>query len=417
VRPHVVAALAAFAVGIRAQAEEASCPAVADLPALLRCARALNDSVIRAGSALGAARARKEVASRVLPSNPALEVGAGKRTAQGGASEIDRSLELAQTFEIGGQRGSRVAAADASIRAAAAAADASVRDLQLDVIAAAAEVVRARVVLAIARGDHASAERLRDVSRARAGKGVAAPMEAELAEAARIQALRDEGAAAASSARGESDLAALVGADVRLTEGAALPAALSASQPLNRYEDAALARPEVIAAREEATVAKAEVELLQRQRIPDVTVAAGYRYEEFSTVLGARLSIPLPVFNRNGPEIAEQRERVRQAESAARQAELRARLAVRSAYAAWQRSRDAADAVSQDLEDRLREDALALQTAYERGTMPLAQVLASLRETRVARRTLVETRADVVRATLELHRAAGLSVCDGGGCQ
>lgn len=415
-RLHVVAAFAAFGVVARAQADERRCPPVADLPTLARCAQLSGDAVVRARRGFDAAQARREAAGRVLPSNPVIEIGAGRRRAEGGRAEIDRSVELAQTLEIGGQRGARVEAADAELRAAAAGSGAALRDLTTDVVAAAAEVVRARRVLAVVRDQREAAERLREVSGARAQKGVAAPLETELAEAARIQALRDERNAAQALAGAEADLAAAVGEDVRLVDAAELPRSAVVSQSLADLEQAALARPEVLSAKEEAVAARARISLLRRERIPDVTVAAGYRHEEFSDVISARLSVPLPVFRRNGPEIAEQEARTAQAESAARQASLRATLTVRSAYASWQRAQAALKAISPDLEARLRDDVVALQDAYQRGTMPLTQVLAALREAQAARRTLLDTRADAVRASLDVNRAAGLPSCLAGEC-
>ena len=415
-RVHVLAAFAALEIVVRAQADERRCPPVGDLGILVRCAQSSSDALVRARGGLNAARARREAAGRFLPSNPVLEIGAGRRRAESGAAEIDRNVELAQTLEIGGQRGARVEAADAELRAASTASDAATRDLTTDVMTVVAEVVRARRALAIVRDQREAADRLREVSSARARKGVAAPMDVELAEAARIQSLRDERVAAQALSSAESELAAEVGEDVRLIEPAELPRSSMVSKSLADLEQAALLRPEVVSAREDAAAARAQISLLRRERVPDVTVAAGYRHEEFSDVIGARLSVPLPVFRRNGPEITAQEARTSQAESATRQASLRATLAVRSAYASWQRAQAAAEAISPELDTRLRDDVVALQDAYQRGTMPLTQVLAALREAQAARRTLLDTRADAVRSSLEVNRAAGLPSCLAGEC-
>jgi cobalt-zinc-cadmium efflux system outer membrane protein len=209
-----------------------------------------------------------------------------------------------------------------------------------------------------------------------------------------------------------------VGEDVGLEPVAGLPAAVVAGSSVKELEEAALrTRPEVLSARAEVEAARARAEVLRRERIPDVTIAAGWRHEEFSEILGVRLSVPLPFFRRNQGEIAGQEARIEQAAAAARQAELRIRLAVRGAYGSWQRAKAAAGAIAPDLESRLRGDVQALQLAYQRGTMQLPAVLAALRETQVARRALLDARVEAVQAALELARATGQSPCDAGGCR
>ncbi len=124
-------------------------------------------------------------------------------------------------------------------------------------------------------------------------------------------------------------------------------------------------------------------------------------------MLAARLSIPLPLFRRNQGEIAEQQARVSQADATARQTELRARLEVRAAYAAWQRAAETVKQIEPGLEDRLREDARALSDAYARGAVPLPTALSSLREAQGARRDLVSARIEAVLTSFQLARVAG----------
>ena len=414
----LAAALAAIAVVADVHAQEVSCPPVADLMTLVRCAQRSSEVVVRARTELDAAQARRDIASRVLPANPSLEVGAGYRTIEGGATDIDRSIELSQQIEIGGQRGARIDAAEAELRAARASADAAERLVAADVVAAAARVVQDRQALSLVREQRDAAERLAEVSRARTRQGVAAPFESELAEAARIQALREERAAALDLSEAEGRLAAAVGADVQLATAASLPAVSQPQFAVAEMERNAIERqPEVIAAQSEIKAAQARAALLRRERIPDVTIVAGYKHEEQADVFGGRVSIPLPLFRRNQGEIAEQEARTTQATVRARQTELRVRLAVRAAYGSWQRAQDAVEGISGDLENRLRADVESLRQAYERGTLQLPLVLASMREVQAARRTVLDARTEAVLASIELARVAALSTCPAGGCR
>jgi outer membrane protein, heavy metal efflux system len=414
----LAAALAAIAVGSGARAQEVPCPSVADLAILVGCALQSSEVVVRARAELAAAEARRDVARRLLPANPSLEFGAGRRRTEGGATDIDRSIELSLQVEIGGQRGARIDAAEAELRAARATAAAAERIVTADVLAAAARVVQDRQALSLVREQREAAERLYEVSRARTQKGVAAPFEAELAEATRIQALREERTAALDLSQAEAVLEAAVGADVQLLAGAPLPA-VSQPQlgPAEMERNAVERQPEVIAAESEIEASRARVTLLRRERIPDVTVAAGFKHEEQADVVGGRLSVPLPLFRRNQGEIAEQQARTAQAIARRRQTELRVRLSVRTAWRSWQGAQVAVRAVSADLDNRLRSDVESLRQAYERGTLQLPLVLAALREVRSARRTVLDARTDAVLASIELARVAALSPCPAGGCR
>lgn len=412
------AALAAIAAVSDVRAQEVSCPPAADLMTLVRCAQQSSEVVVRARAELEAAQARLDVAGRWLPANPSLEVGAGHRAIEGGATDVDRSIELSQQIEIGGQRGARLDVAGAELRAARASADAAERLVAADVLAAAARVVKGRDALSLVHEQRDSAERLAEVSRARTRKGVAAPFESELAEAARIQALREERATALDLSEAEGLLAAAVGSDMQLAAGASLPSVAQPQVAISDLERNAIGRqPEVIAAQNEIQAAQARTALLRRERIPDLTIAAGYKHEEQADVIGGRLSIPLPLFRRNQGEIAEQKARTTQAVARSRQTELRVRLSVRAAYRSWQRAQEAVKGISNDLEDRLRADVESLRQAYERGTLQLPLVLASLREVQAARRTVLDARTEAVLASIELARVAASSPCPSGGCR
>ena len=390
------------------RAQELECPSVATAEKLVRCALSRSEVVVRAEREVDASRARSMIAGRVLPANPTLELSGGRRTAETGGSDYDRAIDLAQIFELGGQRGARLAIASREEKLATTALDGLRREITVDVLSAVAAVWRTRTALALARDQRQVADRLVEVSVARQRQGLAPALDVDLAQAAWVQARRDEGIAAQDTAEAEGRLARAVGSDIRLVEGEALPSGFHVVGGLEVLEQQALTRRrEVLTARSDADLGRAREESLRRERIPDVTISAGVRHEEFSNVLGARVSVPLPLVRRNQGEIAEQRARVAQADAVVREAELRVRLEVRAAFANWQRATETARQTDPALEDRLREDAAALRDAYARGTMPLPTALASLRETQAARRTLTETKVEAVLASFQLARAAG----------
>ncbi len=220
-RWRVVFAAAAVVSGARAQ--DLDCPAVEHAEQLVRCALMQSEAVSRAQREVDAARARTEIAARIVPVNPTLELGGGRRTAESGESEYDRSIDLAQMFELGGQRGSRLDIARREEQLASSAVDAIRREVTVEVLTAVLAIWRARAALGFARDQRQIAEQLVEVSRARQRQGLGAALDVDLAQAAGVQARRDEAVAAQDVVASAARLAETVGQDVKLFEGAPLP--------------------------------------------------------------------------------------------------------------------------------------------------------------------------------------------------
>ena len=311
----------AFAVlslaGVARAQQTPRCPDVADAAGLLRCARARSATVVQAEQALKAVQARRITAGFVLPANPTLALEAGHRRLADGSSDLDRGLLLSQTFEIAGQRSLRLDVADAQEAAAQAALAAARREVAARTLRQIDEIWRARATLGFARRERDVARALARVAQARARQGVGAGLEVDLAEAAVVEAGRAERQAESTLREAEAALAARVGQDVKLAPGGPLPRPAPPASALAELEASGLrGSAEVQARRAEAAVARAEVALRRRERVPDVTVGVGVRYEELAHIVGAQLSVPLPIVRRNQGEIAEGEVRAAAADAA-----------------------------------------------------------------------------------------------------
>lgn len=405
------AACAALVVVPWARGQEPECPPVGDVVALVRCATSRSDSVAKARGELQAARGRRTSAGQLLPASPTLDVTLGRRRADSGGSDVDRGIELSQTVEVGGQRGSRVAAADAEESAARAALAAAEREVVADVLAAVVAVDRVRAFARYAAEEAEAARRLEAVSAARATQGVGSTFDADLALATRIESERGTARADRDLREAEARLTTVVSAAARLADGAHLPSAWSPPRGVEELEQGALERRAAVqTARAQARAASARVELLRRERIPDVTFGAFLRHEEFSDVAGGRIGVALPLFRRNQGEIAEAEGRVLQAEATARQAEREVRLEVQGAYAAWEHATSTSRGIPPGVEERLGASMQRLQDAYARGTVPLPVALASLREAVAARRSLLDARAEALASSFTLAKVAGAAL-------
>jgi cobalt-zinc-cadmium efflux system outer membrane protein len=387
------------------------CRGTADVPALIPCALTRSPALRKARHEVDAVESRRITAGRRLPSNPVLELGLAHRRTDDGRTDLDRGIDLAQSFEVGGQRGARLATADAELRAAQARAAAIEREIVSAVLGAAVTVMQAREDLRFASDETAAASMLVAVSAGREREGLGSSFDHDLAEAARIEALRRERDARRTLAGAEAALALLVGEDVRLAKDATTPPAFSPAAELPVLEEQAMAtRAEVVAGIAEVEASRAQLTLLRRERIPDITIAASLRHEEFGTIVGGRLSLPLPLFRRNQGEIGEQAARTGQAEVAAGDSRLRVRMEVRAAHLAWEQTAAIFAEVPADLEPRLAADTRSLRDAYARGAMPMTALIAAMREVYAARRAVAAARLEATITSFELARAVGASL-------
>jgi cobalt-zinc-cadmium efflux system outer membrane protein len=178
-------------------------------------------------------------------------------------------------------------------------------------------------------------------------------------------------------------------------------------------------QPELVAARAEAEAARAEVDLLRRERIPDPTVSLGYeretRPEEHATgadlhtgsMLMARISVPLPLWDRNQGELSAARARraAREAEREGREREVEVeRVAAREVYEAARAAEAALVAALPGVERNL----LLIQRAYEAGELGLDALLLSRDRAFAARAEAIDAAAALARARSALLRASGL---------
>jgi cobalt-zinc-cadmium efflux system outer membrane protein len=350
-----------------------------------------------------------------LPANPVVEVGVGRRREADGRTDLDRTVDLAQTFEVGGQRGARVAAAQAELRGARASAAAVEREIVAAVFTAAAEISQARDELRFATEESEAAALLVAVSAGRAREGAGSAFDLDLAQANRVAARRRERDARRALGGAEAALVELAGEELRLAPQAALPPPFQPAGPLAALErQAVAARGEVAVTVGEVEASRARLSLLRRERAPAITLAASLKHEELATIVGGRLAVSLPLFQRNQGEIAEQRARLAQAEATADQATLRVRLEVRAAHLAWQQAAAIVAEVPGDLEARLAADVRSLRDAYARGAMPMPALIAALREAFSARRAVAAARLEALAASFELARVTGGSLTAAG---
>ncbi len=350
--------------------------------------------------------------ARWLRENPELEVEYGTDAPTQAQGERRLSVALSQTLEVAGQPGLRAERAEAALAAARARRRAVELSVAREVADAAVEWERSVAHARLAEEGLAAARALEEASARRVAAG-------DSPEGGRNTPARERARAQARAAPARAEVASARAALNRRL-GRPLTAALSlALAPVAVPAELSGEQPEVVAARAEAEAARAEVALLRRERIPDPTVSLGYeretRPEEHATgadlhtgsMLMARISVPLPLWDRNQGELAAARARraAREAEREGREREVEVeRVSAREAYEAARTAESALTAALPGVERNLS----LVQRAYEAGELGLDALLLSRDRAFAARGEAIDAAAALARARSALLRASGL---------
>ena len=284
-----------LAVGTPSNAASASvvdgdaCRRISSPGAAARCAVRRSPVLEAAASDLDAARARRERAKIVLPSNPTVDLlVAGRR----GPTDRDVNVygTLRQEVEIGGQRRGRVRVADAELEQGRAEAATERRK-----VAAAAVDVYYQVLVAQRRADELThaldvARALERLAGERADAGVTAGLERDLARAARIVVERRVLDTRREHDRARVHLAAAMGSpatDIVITGSLSPPALNPAAQQ----------RPELASASARVRAQDRRTAVLRRERLPNPAFIAVLQRDGFGELVaggGVSMGIPLP---------------------------------------------------------------------------------------------------------------------------
>ena len=318
---------------------------------------------------------------------------------------IETTVEASQTWERGGKRAKRIDAARRDHEAVLK--ESALR--RIDVLAAAAtayvETLAAQQRLTLAEEPLRLARETLDAVTARVRAAAGSPAEAARARAALAVAQADFARANAGLTAARATLAATWGGDASEITAVTGRLQVPALPPDEHALAARLAsHPRLELQRIAIAQRRAALALEQAQGVPDVTVGGGVRFLREGSDAGfvARLSVPLPVRNRNQGNIRAARENLAAAELMIRavETELRTTFA-----AAWQ-DLTAAHATVQNL----RREALpateeaytAVRRAYENGALPIVDVLDAQRALAALHREILEAESAYATALARL---------------
>lgn len=342
-----------------------------------------------------------------LPSHPEMDVFLGSRDNSAGGRSVEQDFSFLQRFELGGQRGHRVAAANAGVTG---------RTFEVGVAALQAQTV---ALAAFYRAAHAG--ELRRVNEQALGLAEEAVRAAQARYEAGETAVLDVNVARVELARARREQLAAVsrleGALGELREVLALPA----QEPLHIQAslqgvdvpsvDVLLSRlPEcadIQALSADLTQAEADLRLAQSARTPDLFAGIGFRREEGEPVAGARFGLTLPLFQRQTGAIAVASARISESKAALAARRLALEARVRAAHARYAIAVQAAEAITSSAMPLLEENEHLTRESYQAGKIGLLELLVIRREGFAARREALDAQLEATLAAVEVRGVAG----------
>ncbi len=376
----------------------------------LRRAAALNPQVRTAEADTLAAQGLAR-AARLWGYNPELDVGVG-RLGGPDSSRSSYALGIAQRFELGGKRSSRIDAADQLLVAARARLVRRRDEVGAGVTRAFRLAQVARLRLETAREAEQVATQLQVAAEERLRLGAGTQLEVNVAAAAASRERRARLLSQRAYASARIDLGAAIGLPGAEAPEPVLDLALPAAQNRTEAELVALAlerRPDLRAALAEREASAANLRGARALRWPDPALAATTGREE-SKLVRLSLSFALPLLNRGQAERAEAAgvlDRARIAEDAQRK---QVEREVHDAFQAYERAQEAYTAFDREVVERMSENLRLAEESFRAGKIGLLIFSTVRRDLVDARLSYLDAIAELVESWAALSLAVGESI-------
>jgi cobalt-zinc-cadmium efflux system outer membrane protein len=239
-------------------------------------------------------------------------------------------------------------------------------------------------------------------------------LEANLASVRYSQARKESLAADRDRQNALSELERLLGIEPLGTteiagELASRPVAVSEKELL---DSAARERPDLRAREVEITRVDADIALTRRLVIPNPTFSGGYKEEGGEggikeRIIGGRVGIPLPVFDRKQAELTQLsglRSRALHERDGVR---LAVESEVREAFRSYETARQSVELFEKEAVSQVDESFGFIETAYRQGKIDLLQLIVAQNDLVAARLSYIDSLWDYWVARIALERAVG----------
>ncbi|MGH7328621.1 MAG: TolC family protein, partial [Polyangiaceae bacterium] len=412
----LTAALSAASICFAASAHaEEPCGAHISRTNVVRCAWAASLTVRIEERTEEAALGRRESVSRLLPSNPVLSMNLSRRET---ASEVVPNWDatLSQELEVAGQRGLRRDSADEEVLAQNKRVEIARRDVAAVAWATYFEVIAARDERELVDRQIETATAVSRAVHARADKGLIAPLDADVADAALLRLVQSKLTAERALAVATASLSTLEGIDLSTAltvEGDLAPVDVEreARSALLQSIDT---RPEVQSAEAERRAMELRADAYRRARVPNPTLSVFVRNDEINDhVIGVGLAFPIPVPGIGrvySGEVAESEALARRAQAESDRARRTIRLAITTALQAYESRRAETEIFSADRLQRAEDGLKAIAAEVDAGRLTVRDAVVTQQALIDVLLANVEAHHQLAHASVELARAAGISL-------
>jgi cobalt-zinc-cadmium efflux system outer membrane protein len=407
----------------------------ADRPSRVTLAEAVAECLaadprIRAGAEL-VQQAQSDLWTASLVPNPTLGTSGSLLpldrpftvTRQGGPPQFDVGLAFPIDWLLFGKRAAAITSARTGVDVAAAEYADLVRQRLAATVAAFYDVLEAEALLALAREDLESFERLQHITEELVRLGGAGTIEIDRVRVLVLDSQRDVRQRTAAVAVAKAALLAQLGrstsaADFDVDGQLNVAAAATPLSAERAFSIAERYRPDLVAADLRVAKAEADYRAEQRNAFPDVAPRAGYtrQFQEKAigfpdaNSFGVGVDLSLPIFDRNQGNIAKASSVVAQSRNEKRARLVDLRSEVEQATREFQ---FAAEAVSTEVPVRLqaaRNTRDKMETAYRAGGRPLIDVLDAQRTLRDTQRLAIQDRAAYWKGLYHVNATVGKEV-------
>lgn len=321
--------------------------------------------------------------------NPVLDIEGTTGELSGSPSENSISVGISQEFLTMGKRGKRLRVAEKELEGFDRQIDNSGRSLTEEVKSTFYDLLLAEKKVELAERSIALNSQLLEVTKQRLEAGDIPELEVNLAlvEVARSEGKKVEAERELYPAKAR--LLAMMG--LPLDEEARFSGTLEGKpfpRGLAELKELALTkRPDIRALEAEKAKGDAEIALAQAERIPNITAGVGYQRENTAidvagseakdrdNLIGLKLSIPIPLFDRNQAGIREAQARKGSAENRYAFARLTVERQVEAAYAQLTMAEKSLAIYAKNIIPQLEENLALVQEAYRLGEVGILTVI------------------------------------------
>jgi cobalt-zinc-cadmium efflux system outer membrane protein len=368
---------------------------------------------------LAAAEGQLADAQGLLWNNPQIAAERLRRTVpdptQNERTQREWAIGLTQTLEIAGQQGYRRAAAEQEMAALRETIEEIRRQLRAEVEQKFVRVVALQLRAEMETGLVDLIRENSTVTRKRFDAGEDTKLDANLAEVELGRARNQLETVGEQLIQARAELATLLQLPAEKLPAVKGELAVKPGLPytLDQLLTAAAGRAQLRALDHREQAARNRLGLERAAAYPDITVGLNSAREgpgdAREKIIGLSVSVPLPLFRRNGAGIGKASAELTQAEIEKQAAGRDTRARVLSLWQKLDSLRQRTQRLDQSVLQRLEENQRLSTAAYRAGEISLVQMLLATRQVLDTRREVLEAMTDFALTRSELEQTAGWS--------